>query len=178
MNHFESIKSSITNYLNEITIIQNDFEQLKKNPDLFIFEYFLNLRTNIDLYAEEAIYAIQSTQSILIEEIKAYEKECLLRAENVNENLINKIEKIIDLNLNERTGILCDVHETQLELLRNDILEDKKDLITNIENLKSDLMMQKNFIFIQKNFKPPSYLFGDLMITNFYTENIENDLFR
>ena len=61
----------------------------------------------------------------------------------------------------------------------NNILKDKKLIVNKVEKFKSDLIMEKNFIFIQKNVKSSSeYLFGDLLLTNFYTDNIENDLFR
>lgn len=186
MSTLDNVKHSIKNYLNQIREIQMEFEQLKNNPDLFIFDYFLNLRTNIDIFAEEAICAIQTSQNILIEEIKAYEKECLIKAEELNQNRIKSISNVLDLNLNSRQQILneinaakeSDLNESELNVLQNNIIEDKKLLIAKIEKFKSDLLLEKNFIVVQKSLKPPSYLFGDLIFTDFYTDSDENDLFR
>lgn len=179
MTSLKEIKNAINTYLNEIETIKNEFDQLKANPDLFIFEYFLSIRTNIDIYAEEAIYSIQKSRFALIDEIKEYEKECLLnKANDLNQTLINNIENLIaqiSLNyLNDDDNDLKNV-----EQCHNNILKDKKLIVNKVEKFKSDLIMEKNFIFIQKNVKSSSeYLFGDLLLTNFYTDNIENDLFR
>jgi len=178
MDCMENFKASIENYLNEIKLLKNEFDQLKHNPGLFIYDYFLNLRTNIDLYAEEAIYAIQTTQSILIAELKTYEKECF-KLENLNEKMIGNIETVLNRNLNERKLLIDQITEkSQMNILKNSILEDKKSLSNSVEKFKSDLIMERNFVFIQKNVKPPSYLFGDLILTRFFTDNTENDLFR
>ena len=179
MNFIENFKISIENYLTEIDLLRNEFDQLKQNPGLFIYDYFLNLRTNIDLYAEEAIYAIQTTQSILIGELKTHEKECLNRSEDLNEKLIENIETVLNRNLFERKLLIDQLTDkSQMNILKNSILTDKKSLISSVEKLKSDLIMERNFVFIQKSVKPPSYLFGDLILTNFFTDNCENDLFR
>jgi hypothetical protein len=143
----------------------NDINCVKHQPDLFIYDYFAELRRKIDLHREKLKYEIDQISMEMIEKLKILEKEC---NSNLRENidLINDARKIqtneliIDElripNLNEKKlNDLCEKintnlieNEAFLEYLKNKLLNE-----SSINFKPSLIIVNKNDLFGQLNIR-------------------------
>jgi hypothetical protein len=164
----------------DIKLLLTEFNEINNDPEAFLHEYFFELRRNIDLYAEEAIYDIERTRIDLINKMNLFEKECLLQSKslvfnNENSSLKLKFDRISrEFDDHYNSFILQNSNKNEQSMKQ--IVKETKELEQQINEFKSKLIMNKNFIFLQAKTIPPNYLFGKLVVTNYHTSRIENEL--
>lgn len=147
-------------------------ENLFNNGHSFIQEYFLEIRLNIDLFAEQAIKQIKESRQDLITQLNDVEHQCVANIPSIKAaNSTNQIS-----NRQYVIPNCCDSNKDQMVQLNSQIIADKKLTKESIQSFKNVLLMRKNYIFLQKRQEPPDYLFGSLLTTDFHTDPIENDL--
>lgn len=168
----QKLHSHIQANINAIKTNLLDLENLQNNSDSFIHEYFLEIRLNIDLFAEQAIKQIKESCQDLITHLNQVERQCIantpsLKTSSNISHIRNKQYLIPDCS---------DSIKDNVEELSSQILVEKKLSQESIQLFKSALLMKKNYIFLPKRLELPEYLFGSLITTDFYTDYAENEL--
>ncbi len=154
--HSSAYKTGKT-HLDELEIKFKQVDALEKDPFNFIYEYFLDIKTKIDIRREELKLEIDSYSEKLIEDLKRYEGECkncldkvteisgdLKVSREVYENIRAQFEdlnlfekKLLELNikadeLNKTVG--SQIHGFKKTLMKNMSYEFKS-VPVNVENI-------------------------------------------
>lgn len=167
------------------------FKQMNQQPELYIYDYFQELRNQIDIESEKAKQYIESVQNDMIEALKHAEAECFA---NINKNsddfhfAIKKneeaarnelqetkdnetLEKEITDHINDWNKKLGarDLSETLLIKTKNDAFQSKKRLESRLDMLKSKLFLNKEYSF-KANEKIEDFTCGKLSVENDFIE--------
>ena len=147
-----------------------DFENLKKDPENYIFEYVAGLKRVVDLRKEKIKLEIESLSDVMIKKLETFEKECY---ENLK--ILSVQEKICETNLlSEQSRAKLDEWTNNLNILVIDESKWKEiqsgakeldiKLLKCISDLKNDLLMHKVWAYnsnheLTKNFSHELLLF-------------------
>jgi WD40 repeat protein len=137
-------------------LIDYELNQLV-DPNNYIFEYFANIRKQIDLHYEFLIENIKNKHLALIEDLKNEEKNCLDKAKKLQINIDKK-----DLSDWREQLQIPNIEESKLNFLINKF-ENTINIIKNeIQSYKLDLIDNKTFEFQSDD----SLKFGNLIIND------------
>jgi WD40 repeat protein len=137
-------------------------EYEKIDPDVFIYDYFAELRNKVDLHREELIKKINEKADEIIKQLKEKEDKCKSNSKNRQKINLNELKdeelatfkhklRILEINQNELNDLLSKMNE-HVKIIQN---ETKK--------YKNDLLMNESIVF-KKHEK--SSLFGELIKKN------------
>jgi hypothetical protein len=198
-NLFNQRKFKLYNVVRDtITDVEKNlktFTQMHEQPELSIYDYFQELRNQIDLEAEKAKQYIETLQDEMIESLKYSESECFANLKNKSNdynfptNLTEKkasaleIEDLNNESLKEKTiNQIADwniklgeknISDIKLIESKNEAINTKRLLESNIDMLKSKLFLKKDYTF-QLNTKLEEYPFGKLIVeNNFFEKKLE-----
>jgi hypothetical protein len=149
-----------TERVNELNTFLNDYDNLKKDPEVYISAHFSKQRNNIDLAREKLILEINNTSDRLISEIDSQEKECKANLSKSNMSSLSSDDsesikadlrkweqdmKYLVVNDNLWTSIStnCSGHLEALNKKRSAI-EEKA--FGNLKRLKSEKDISETFI--------------------------------
>jgi hypothetical protein len=62
--------------LKTLHLLMSDYEQMKNNPEGFIFDYFQAVRDKVDLIRDELIQKVNECSANILTDIDSYESEC------------------------------------------------------------------------------------------------------
>jgi len=149
--------------IHKLEILTDKLNKMKNDRVLYIYEYFKELRNEIDLKAEEDKKAIEDQREEMINRLKTFEKECIEKANEIDlseyksneeeqeKNILEVIQdKFIDLNERIKQFLL------NVNLTVNKI----KKLEKEEKKLRKILLQNKSCLF--KPSKPSNI--GDLFI--------------
>ena len=166
LNLHLSEKHKNVKILNEkLDKLTNEIKCVKTQPDLFVYDYFAELRKKIDIHREKLKYEIDQISEEMIDKLKLLENECNsnlkehveifndkiekkennqfideIRKPNLNEEKLNELYEEINKCINE--------NETLFEILKNKLLNEK-----SIEFKPSLIIDNKHDLFGQLNIK-------------------------
>ena len=167
------------------------FKLMNQQPELYIYDYFQELRNQIDIESEKAKQYIEIVQNDMIDCLKQAESNCFsslkknsldfhfpgAKVEEVEEKAELKLEDDKNLeqelteninNWNQKLGGR-NLSETLLIQTRNDAVRSKHLLEQRLDSLKSKLFLQKDYTF-KLNEKIDEFPIGKLNIENNFIE--------
>lgn len=131
----------------------NQLKEITNHPDLYLDDYFNNLKNTVDLSAENLLlkisqtnenpneYHINNQRLSIIKRIDLFKKECL-NALNKRDQSVSAYSKLTIPNIEKR----IEIYERNLKLgfHNNDI---SNDIRKEIYKFKKDIFMNKTIIF-------------------------------
>jgi len=171
MNHLKiNNEKDLREYIEE-------FKFTFKCPKLFVSNYFSKYRTEVDIAAEKLlglnygstqIYdKINNNRIAIINEINAYEEECLL-------NLKKKLEKSLVNDLNESIKVIDNELDNKFAIKKHSSY-----VFRQYNKLKTYLFLNRGLIFTQRltndSFKSDNTWFGILILMDDYLDEYQID---
>jgi hypothetical protein len=157
-------------HLNEKQIITIDsYEKLEKkiqehqslNSENLIYEYFSNLRNQVDLHREQMIGEINKRSEEIIRQLKELEEKCKLNAAKLVKMNLDQL-KSKDMNKYKIRLRRPDLKDFDLSKLYSDIIDKIDDIQDDINNFTNLSLINQNIQFKKDN----SNLFGELKVEN------------
>jgi hypothetical protein len=155
-------------YLNKIQMeIKHSYEKLEKklkehenlNSENLIYDYYSNIRNQVDLHREQLIEQINKNSEEIIKQLKEMEEKCKLNAANL---VKMNLDKLINKDMNEYKYQLRQPYlkDYDLNILYSDINDMIDDIQQDINNFKNESLTYQNIQFQEEN----SNLFGELKV--------------
>ena len=161
--HSKAIESS-----KALVKIIDQLKHLTHEPEIFITEYFNNIKNQVNSHKEKAISTIERHHKNLIETIQNYMETC---SKDVKQNLVTQKDIIEEtqkqLGLWQSKLAIPDLSKTEFsfEKIEKNITSSIKKLNRTIETLKNDLLLGKTYEFINEEFISQEK-FGQIMVQN------------
>lgn len=122
-------------------------EQLKESAETFSFEYFEDIKRQVDLRREQLKVRIDNYSDDIIKSVEHSQKSCLKLSKAVTQ-IAAKIENSkYELNGLIRQFDTLDIHERKYEEVKRDVNAVNKDFAKLIDELDSVLVGNKKFEF-------------------------------
>ena len=153
--HLNEIQRSTIESFKKLDSILNQYNSI--DSETMIYDYFFNIRNKVDLHRERLIEEINERSNDIINELNMLEKECKLNAAKLNK--ISNL-KSIDLSLWKSQLRMPDINLNKINNLYDNINTIIKEIQSDMENYKNDLLMDRNIEFSPLN----NNLFGKLKI--------------
>jgi hypothetical protein len=136
-------------------------EQIGLNSENLIYEYFSNLRNQVDLHREQMIEEIHKRSEEILKQLKELEERCKMNAAKVEK--INSYQfKNTDMNEYKIQLRQPDLKQFDLNKLYSDINDKIDDIQDDINNFTNVSLKNQNIQFEKGN----SNLFGELKLEN------------
>ena len=152
----------------ESFIIENDNSSLT-DADNYLYEYFSNVRNQIDLHRETIIKEISDISDRIIDKLKKYEKEC----KNNKGQVMNKFDfDDLKSNLILKWKEELRLPNIQTDKLNNILVEMKSkkfEIESHIVQYKKNLLMNKDYEFIPIELNEK--IFGELLVNEYSNNN-------
>ena len=147
--------------IDNVKILANEAECLVNEPEYFIYEYFNEIRVQVDLRREKLKLEIDNTSDQLIESIKQAETQCKIAVKNKehlntqfyksNESLKLLLADLYSLKMNEQKLNQVQVEASNLQQI----------YLQEIVGLKQKLLLDNQLKFEFQDIKIDK-IFGDL----------------
>jgi hypothetical protein len=137
------------------------------DPDVYIYDYFAEIRNKVDLHKEELIKEIIERSEKIIKELTEKEQKCKSDAAKIVKidldldklELFKQVTRRADLNLGELNKLLDEINQKkeetqeQIKEIRNELLLGETIEFKKIENssLFGELITKKNNISLSKD---------------------------
>lgn len=145
---------SADNNIETVELLKADLNNLKsviKSPRLYLCDYFSELRNTIDIQCEssEQNEATQSfeTQSLLINEVDAAEKECLSKLNNnfLTNGILKQVKHVMTaIEVNSKTNALVD--SPKLNEIKCLLEETTSDILKVLFRNRGIVFLSKEFL--------------------------------
>jgi aspartate 1-decarboxylase len=150
-----------------------DYEKL--DPEVYIYDYFAELRNKVDLHREELFKEINERADEIIKQLKEKEEKCKSNSNNLEKMNLNKLKdeelatfkhklRIAEINQNELNDLLLKINE-HVKTIQNENKKYKKDLLINesIEFKNHEKSSSFGELFFNYHTFPLSYDCGELI---------------
>ena len=143
---FNPIRKKIIKSFERVSESVNEYNTF--DPNLYIYDYFADIRNKVDLNREELFKEINERSDEIIRQLKEKENKCKL--------YVNKLAKI-NINL-DKLGLLKreirkeDVNEIELNQLLNELNCNREEILRQIIQIKNRLLLGEKITYkkIQK----------------------------
>jgi hypothetical protein len=162
-NHLSDKQKELKAKLVQLETILLDHEKSKvARPEEYIYDYFADIRNQIDLHREESILEIQNKCDALLKELKDLEDKC-----KANQSVLKPIcfdgfknKEIFEFKDSLRKP---DISEKEIDQLLAKMKSSINDMQDKIDAYKRSLTLNKEIVFFKKQ---STAIFGELKIIN------------
>lgn len=138
--------------LNKLESKVTEMKQMKDFTELYVSNYFQDIRNSIDLKCQEAKEKIESDRLQMIESLKNFEEECFRNIETFSQtdkNQIDNLSKAYEQKYLNWNLYLCgkEVKENVLVKTQKEVGEMDKSVEKELNSLKSVLFSDRNIKF-------------------------------
>ena len=156
-NQSDPLRMQIDESLHQISDLSNNYDKI--NLNIYIENYFNEIKNKVDLHREELIKEITERSEEMIRKLKEKENKCKSNAVKLIK--INLNLEIVDISLQEMRRL--DINRNELIEILDELNENKQNIETQIEQLKNDLLLGE---IIEFNKTERNSSFGELIIKN------------
>jgi len=152
----------------------NETETIQKDPDNYIFEYFGELKRQVDLRRETLIEDINTYSDELIQKIEKLKQECVAKSKEAT-TITQDLEEI-KAKMNELNSMFNSLEIDDINLKEIITKKKSKELSELMEPVlkqyKFELQGKKYYKLLTNEFKL-EYVFGSLGCSDYDIDNIE-----
>ncbi len=137
--------------IDQANINIDKIENLGKDPEYFIYEYFEEIKRQVDWRREDLKLKIDTYSNEIIHSIESAKKNCFLLATKVNqlskeiENCKNELNKLI-----HHFNIIDPTNENKLVEIEKNGISLNESLAKKLAEYKDSLLDNKKYLFIFK----------------------------
>ena len=172
--YFDSnpIRKRIIETLERLSKSKKNYEPL--DPDVYVYDYFAEIRNKVDLHREELIKEIHERSEAIIKQLKEKEEKCKLNAAKIGKNKFEIIKswkleaRKAEKNQDELSQLLNKIKRTDFEKqLKNDLVlgeciqfekHEKSSTFGYLKITKNDFILTKNCGKLVKSYKEHSFI--------------------
>jgi len=135
------------NYINDLQKNCQEINLIQKDPSIFVYEYFEDLKREVDIRREDLKFQLDTYSNNLINEITQYQEECSQISNKTNElsKQIESLKKEMN-NLIERFDTF-DFSDEKFDKIIKDATTLKPAVASCLETFKSLLVNNKEYSF-------------------------------
>jgi hypothetical protein len=175
--HLTEKEKDANELMHKFEVIFNDFNQINKDPENYIFNYISNVRNKIDIERERLVLKINQISDDMLNRLKDFQDECksnLSRLESLNTNHSLHLEKM-QLNCIKWKSQLRtpNLDQNQVNELINEINEMIQVSDEKLSEYKSSILNEKECLFIPKCLDFEENLFGKFELDKSISANSE-----
>jgi len=148
--------------------ILDEAKLLSNDPAYFVHEFFSDLKNEIDQKKEEYVEKIEEKYETIMNQVLELEKECKAKTKKEANDLEKIIQEVDDTlkKWNESLNQLNFSKDDEWKSMRFDAAKQVEKLEDEMEKLKNDLLLNKDYEFIPIDIKDET-LFGNFQVSNF-----------